>query len=195
MSRPENRRVPVNFLLQCSQDELGKIQLARLTDVANLRIELQEIVDRMVDNLAQAAVAKWFRDADREALKQALETEESAIEWARRMVRGGGEILPRVRMSEEDARAHHVESTIRYKQNNIAAGKCKLCPKTLDRNSTQLCTKHLEQKNEWQREKSKKLGKAPHGRHPNTLASLARSREARSANKESPEESATDREE
>ena len=44
----------------------------------------------------------------------------------------------------------------------------------LDRNSTQHCRHHLEQKRERQREKAKVAGKYPRGKHPNTVAALAK---------------------
>ena len=71
--------VSTNFLLTCSQANLEKLQLARLSEVANLRKELQGIVDRMVDNLAQAALASWFRQNDRDLLRKALENPEDML--------------------------------------------------------------------------------------------------------------------
>ncbi len=39
-------------------------------------------------------LALWFKGQDRQSLLKALETEEDALTWAKRMIRGGGEILP-----------------------------------------------------------------------------------------------------
>ena len=138
---------------------------------ANLRSELLAIIDKLVDERVQIELATWFKENDREALRQAIETDESAIEWANRMIRGGHEI---VRLGS-DPQAHR-DAALRYQKANIAEGKCKLCPEPLDRNSTQHCTRHLGQKRKRQRERAKRAGKYPRGKHPNTIAALERSR-------------------
>jgi hypothetical protein len=98
----------LNFLLGCSQTTLTTYRLARMGEAANLRKEIQELLDKLreVDLLVQLSF--WFEQNGREALKQALETEEGATDWARRMIRGGGDILPRLRMEPAEAKAHRV---------------------------------------------------------------------------------------
>jgi hypothetical protein len=144
---------------------------------ANLRKELLSLVDKLVDEMVQIELALWFKENDREALKGAHEAEESIDAWARRMIRGGHDILPPSRMEPEEARAHRVRSVRKYQQRNVSEGKCKMCPNPLDRNSVRYCTKHLEMKRERQREKAREAGKCPRGKHPHTLAALAKTRE------------------
>lgn len=187
----EKRTVPLNFLLQCSQDDLGNIELARLAEVADLRAQLLVIVDRMVDNLSQAALARWFKDNDRESLKRALETEESALEWAKRMVREGQrkpeELLPLPAMEPSTT---HRAAAIRYQERNLAEGKCRFCPEPLDRNSVCFCTKHLAMDRQRRARKRGVRGEpgsvdylygeiteSMHGRQLGSLAALAMNRE------------------
>jgi hypothetical protein len=173
--KPEKKDSPIrlNFLLGCSEHTLDNFRLVRMSAAANLRQELLALVDKLVDERVQIELALWFKENDRETLKRALETEESAAEWANRMIRGGHEI---VRLGS-NPQAHR-DAAMRYQRANIAEGRCKLCPRPLDRNSTQHCTKHLKQKRERQREKAQLAGKPPRGKHPNTLASLERNRGA-----------------
>jgi hypothetical protein len=41
--------MPINFLFGCSEKSLGSFELARLAEVANLRSELHNILDRLID--------------------------------------------------------------------------------------------------------------------------------------------------
>jgi hypothetical protein len=122
------------------------LQLARLSEVANLRKELQEIVDRMVDNLAQAALASWFRQTDRELLRKALQNPEDVLAWAKEQIRNqgrsGSELLPVPTLAPGQARR---SAALRYQERNIAAGKCQNCPAPLARNSVRYCEEHLAQ--------------------------------------------------
>lgn len=169
--------VPINFLLTCSQASLDSLQLARLGEVANLRKELQAIVDRIVDNLATAALAAWFRQHDRELPRKALENPEDVLEWAKEQIRKqgqkGAELLP---VPVAFGKAHR-SAALRYQQRNVGEGKCRVCPAPLDRNSVRYCSAHLKKSRERQRTKSKNLNKPPHGRAPGTLAALAAGRE------------------
>src|SRR5215467_9937907 len=79
----------LNFWLGCSQGSLEEFELARLSEVADLRKEMQAIIDRMIDAMSQAALASWFRSQDRESLKSAIENAETPEEWAKRMIRDG----------------------------------------------------------------------------------------------------------
>jgi hypothetical protein len=138
---------PAKFLLTCSTKDLDEMELARLADVANHRAELMELLDRMIDSSAQALVIKWFRENDRDSIKSellqdgALDTE-SIQDWAKRMIRGGGLLLPRARKYKSAGQAHRVAAAT-YSKRNIAKGKCMSCPEPLDANSVRYCTKHL----------------------------------------------------
>ena len=159
----EAKNVPVNFLLACSETTLASFQLARMNQAANLRKEINGLVERMVDERATAALAGWFRTADREMLKRALENPEDPMEWAQAQIRNAGreagDLLP---MPPAEPGAAHRRAVVKYQGQNIAEGKCRVCPKPLDRNSVKFCTAHLEQSRERQQERTKKL-KAPHG--------------------------------
>jgi hypothetical protein len=174
--KPEKKSapIPLNFLLGCSATTIDNLRLAHMGLAANLRKELLLLVDKLVDEMVLIELALWFKENDREALKRALETEEDAATWAKRMIRGGHDVLPRWRKYADPTQAHRIAAQ-NYRQRNIAEGKCECCPEPLDRNSTQHCTKHLEQKRNRQREQSKNLGKCPRGRHPNTITALERS--------------------
>src|SRR5256886_4964400 len=70
---------PLNFLLGCSDADLASFQLARLSSVANLRSQLHELLDKIIDEMGQSALAGWFRTQDRPSLKAAIESPEEAI--------------------------------------------------------------------------------------------------------------------
>jgi hypothetical protein len=155
MSRPPNKPLPqsarLNFLLGASDGDLGNFELARLSEVANLRADLHVILDKLVDELSQAAVAGWFRQTSREKLQQALLTisdpEKSVadiITRAKTEIRDGQrseeELVPRAALKPGAA---HLAAALRYQERNIAEGKCAVCPKPLDRNSVRYCTRHL----------------------------------------------------
>lgn len=53
--------LPTNFLLTCSSAVLDDMELARLADIANLRAELLETIDRMIESSTQVALIQWFR--------------------------------------------------------------------------------------------------------------------------------------
>jgi hypothetical protein len=94
-SLPKSLVLPLNFLLGCSEKSLGSFELARLADVADLRGELHNILDRLIDQMSQAALAAWFRKTDRETLKHALENPDDIIALAKEQIRDG-------QRSEED---------------------------------------------------------------------------------------------
>jgi len=138
------KTLPLNFLLGCAQGELGNFELARLDEVAHLRSELHTILDRLIDQMAQAALASWFKAQDRQTLKHAIENEESPVEWANRMIRqgqrSGEELLPLPSMPPGEA---HRAASLRYQERNVAAGLCAVCPESLDANSVRYCTRLL----------------------------------------------------
>jgi hypothetical protein len=155
----------LNFLLGCSQTTLTSYHLARMNEAANLRKEIQKLLDKLREADLLVQLSLWFEHNDREALKRSLETEEGAEEWARRMIRGGGDILPRLRMEPEEAKAHRVKSSVKYQERNIAQGKCQNCPEPLDRNSVRYCSTHLAAERNRKRNSSKK---------PSTVLTLAK---------------------
>jgi len=146
-SKAITKTLPLNFLLGCSQGELSNFELARLAEVADLRKELDLILDRVIDQMSQAALVSWFKVQDRQSLKHAIENEEGPRERAKRMIRegqrSGEELLPLPAMSPDLVRASHLANNIRYKQRNNAEGKCQSCPQPLDDRSVRYCTKHL----------------------------------------------------
>lgn len=146
-SKAVTKGLPLNFLLGCSQVALGNFELARLAEVSDLRKQLHLILDRVIDQMSQAALVSWFKTQDRQSLKHAIENEESPLEWADRMIREGQrkgeELLPLPAMSPDLVRASHLAANTLYKQRNNAEGKCQSCPQPLDPNSLVFCTKHL----------------------------------------------------
>jgi hypothetical protein len=184
--------VPLNFLLGCSDADLGSVELARLAEVANLRSELHATLDKLIDQMAQAALLAWFRVTDRNALKRAIENPEDVIAWAKKRIRDGQrsdkELIPR---SPLEPGAAHLAAALRYTERNIAEGKCGVCPKPLAHNSVRYCEEHLAIARNRMRQKkglrsdpgsreylySGEITESTHGRQPGTLASLAMNRE------------------
>lgn len=182
--------VPFNFLLGASDGDLDAYELARLGAIADLRTQLHELYDKLIEQQALAGLVRWFRGQDRQTLKYAIENEEPPLEWAKRMIkerqRSGDDLLPLPSLPPGSA---HLAAAIRYTEKNIAAGLCGVCPQPLDRNSVRYCTTHLTAA----RHSHEKKGKAApgsreylyseekqpstHGRQPGSLASLAMSRE------------------
>ena len=191
--------LPLNFLLGCSESSLASFELARLDEMAQLRKELQAVLDRLLDQMSQAAIAGWFRQSDRNAIRYAIENEETPMQTAARMIRD------RQRSDEElaaDERvneliplpslplgAAHLAAAKRYAERNIAEGKCALCPKPLARHSVRYCDKHLTAARIRATPSKGKPGsvewlygethETSHGRHPSSLAALAIAREQR----------------
>lgn len=189
--------LPLNFLLGCSESSLASFELARLDEMAQLRKELQAVLDRLLDQMSQAAIAGWFRQSDRNAIRYAIENEETPMQTAARMIRD------RQRSDEElaaDERvneliplpslplgAAHLAAAKRYAERNIAEGKCALCPKPLARHSVRYCDKHLTAARIRATPSKGKPGsvewlygethETSHGRHPTSLAALAIARE------------------
>jgi hypothetical protein len=81
-SKAMYKPLPLNFLLGCSENSLANFELARLDEMAQLRKELQLVLDRLLDQMSQAAIAGWFRQSDRNAIKYALENEETPLQMA-----------------------------------------------------------------------------------------------------------------
>jgi hypothetical protein len=197
MTRPPNKPLPpaarLNFLLGASDHDLSTFELARLSEVANLRSDLHAILDKLIDEMSQAALVGWFRQTDRHKLKLAIEAspEENTAEilaWAKERAknqqRSEGELVPRPALP---AGAAHLAAALRYQERNIAEGKCCVCPKPLAPGSVRYCEKHLAM------ERARKPGKSPtpgsadwlyrdgneitKGREPSNLARLEMQRE------------------
>jgi len=94
--------------------------------------------------MAQADIAGWFRNIDRNALKAALENHEDALTWAKRMTREsqrrGEELTPRPTLPPGAA---HIAASLRYQARNVSEGKCAVCPQPLSHKSVRYCEKHL----------------------------------------------------
>jgi hypothetical protein len=189
------KTLPLNFLLGCSQKDLEDFELARLVEVANVRKEVLLGIDRLIDQMSQAALAAWFRAQDRQTLKHAIENEETPLEWADRMIREGqrsGEELDQLfPQASLPVGAAHLAAALRYQERNIADGKCAICPQPLDHNSVRYCVKHLAAERNRHKPKDGK-DEAPgsigflyqdhtpesrHGREPSNLARLEMNRE------------------
>jgi hypothetical protein len=183
--------VPLNFLLGCSQQSLDQYGLARLAESADLRKQLHATLDQLIEQSALANLAQWFRETDRDAINQALALEEDPLTWAKRQIREGQrseeELIP---LPALPPGAAHLAAAIRYQERNLAEGKCRHCPKPLDRNSVDMCSEHLEKARIRKRQKkglsdpgsreylySGEVPESTHGRTPGTLASLAMNRE------------------
>ena len=136
--------VPLNFLLGCSERSLGNFELARLAEVADLRGELHRVLDRLIDQMSQAALAAWFRKTDRETLKHVLENPDDIIALAKEQIRDGQrseeELIPLASLPPGSA---HLAAALRYQERQIAKGLCAICPQPLARNSVRYCERHL----------------------------------------------------
>src|SRR5689334_24017583 len=177
------RAFPLNFLLGWAQNSLEDFELARLDEVSQRRKELHLILDRTIDAMCQAALSSWFRAQDRQRLKDAIDNEESPVEYAKRMIRDGQrsaeELLP---LPAYEPGSAHRAAAVRYQSRHIAQGLCSECPQPLDRNSVRFCTKHLKLARD---RKARKRGikgepgsadylygeitESKHGRQPGTL--------------------------
>jgi hypothetical protein len=197
--------LPLNFLLGCSEKTLGSFELARMAEVANLRSELHNILDRLIEQMSQAALATWFRKTDRETLKHALENPEDIIAWAKEQTRDGQrseeELIPHASLPPGAA---HLAAALRYQERNIAKGLCAVCPKPLADNSVRYCDRHLRIARLRHKPKNAK-GELPgsidwlysdgaqfessHGRQPGSLKALALAREKHADSAEKPEQS------
>ena len=151
--RPPKKKLPLaaklNFLLGASDNDLSTFELARLAEVANLRSDLHVILDKLIDEMAQAAVAGWFRQTNRETLKRALESVEDpqkrideVVSWAKEKIRDGqkseSELVPRVSVAVSAS-----ARSMAYQERQIKKGLCAVCPKPLARHSVRFCERHL----------------------------------------------------
>jgi hypothetical protein len=178
-------------LLTCSAATLDSFELAKLAAIANLRSELHDILDKLIDEGTQAGFARWFKTHEREEIKHALDNPPDLLAEARERIRTKGR-------SEEElvellalppGHAHRIAS-LTYQKRNVAEGKCCVCPRPLARNSVCYCERHLA----IARARHKPVGgkgappgsrdflyegtfESGHGRQPGTLKALAEWRE------------------
>jgi hypothetical protein len=209
VSRPPKKPLPpaagLNFLLGASDTDLDSFELARLAEVANLRSELHAILDKLIDEMAQAAVCGWFRQTNRGTLKRAIDTIEAPeahaaeiIAWAKERIKNGqrskeelaAPLVPRTSLVPGAA---HLAAALRYQQRNNAKGLCAICPQPLDRNSVRFCTRHLEMARARYKPKGAKGNKpgtiawlygdgvfeSAHGKQPGTVKSITKANEKR----------------
>ena len=194
-SKSLEKLIPLSFLLGCSNDAVGTYELARLAAVSDLRKQLYTILDMMIEQTALAMLANWFRESDRDAIKQALESEDDPLDVAKRLIRERGrtaeDLIPLPALPRGAA---HLAAALRYQERNLAKGLCAVCPQPQARHSVRYCEKHLRDARLKYKPKGAK-GAEPgsidalynyedfesrHGRHPNSLAALAVSREKQS---------------
>jgi hypothetical protein len=192
-SLPKSLALPLNFLIGCSEKSLADFELARLADVADLRHELHSILDRLIDQMSQAALTAWFRKTDRETLKHALENPDDIIALAKEQIRDGQrseeELIP---LTSLPPGAAHLAAALRYQERQIAKGLCAVCPQPLAHNSVRYCERHLRIARLRHKPKNAK-GELPgsiswlysdgaqfessHGRQPGSMKALALARE------------------
>jgi hypothetical protein len=193
VNKKKSLALPLNFLLGCSEKSLADFELARLADVADLRSELHSILDRLIDQMSQAALTAWFRKTDRETLKHALENPDDIIALAKEQIRDGQrseeELIP---LTSLPPGAAHLAAALRYQERQIAKGLCAICPQPLTHNSVRYCERHLRVARLRHKPKNAK-GELPgsvgwlysdgekfessHGRRPGTMKALALARE------------------
>jgi hypothetical protein len=192
-SLPKSLALPLNFLLGCSDKSLADFELARLADVADLRNELHSILDRLIDQMSQAALTAWFRKTDRETLKQSLENPDDIIALAKEQIRDGQrseeELIP---IASLPAGAAHLAAALRYQERQIAKGLCAICPQPLAHNSVRYCERHLRiarLRHKPKNAKGEQAGsiawlysdgetfESSHGRQPGSMKALALARE------------------
>lgn len=54
--------IPVKYLLETSRNILGEYQLSRLDRATQLKKEIRERHEQMIDSLVEAAFALWLRE-------------------------------------------------------------------------------------------------------------------------------------
>jgi len=173
MTRPKSKAltpaVPLNFLLTCSEATLDSFQLAKLAAVANLRSELHNVLDKLIEEAVEAGLARWFKNHGRDEIKHAIENPPDILAEAREMIRTRGKSQEEIRpirplppgmavldRRDPDLRAVTPPLTAktyveRYGERNRAEGKCRACPKPLAPNSVCYCETHLAMQRERQR--------------------------------------------
>jgi hypothetical protein len=170
--------VPLNFLFNSSVSSLSNFELARLSEINNLRRHMLEVLEQWVEASAQASIAAWWRQLNRAELLHAIEVGEDPIERAKREIRemGGGPEEPVVPLPPGVA---HRAASMNYQRRNVADGLCAGCPSPLARNNVCKCEAHLTADRERMRRKSRAFNKALPGHHPNSVAALAEFRRAK----------------
>lgn len=182
----EKKAPPIKWLLECSDNEVGNFELVKLSEVANMRREMLELFDKLVDMSAQAVLAAWLRTIDRNELRrQLLQSPNTTIERimsdAKAEIRSQGrpeelEVGPMpspgflLALPPEEAKARRRASRERWREGAVEKGLCEVCGKPQCRESARLCKKHLKTKIERQRERNGTI--YSHGKAPGTLKAL-----------------------
>jgi hypothetical protein len=135
---------PLHFLLNCSDVDLGNFQNVKLDEVSHARKKLHKDLEQLLDVLAQAALANFFRAYGRERILKALEENPDPIADAKARIKAMGhtpeDVLPMLTLPPGQA---HRTAAVTYQKRNIEEGKCCDCPEPLARNSVRYCEKHL----------------------------------------------------
>jgi hypothetical protein len=160
-SSPEPQSVevsaPFQFLLTCSDTLLDNFELAKLSQVANLRSELHRVLDDLIDANNQASLARLFKSQGRERILRELAKKRDPIAEAKEKIRKKGrtpeDLVPILSMPPDQA---HRTASLTYQQRNIDEGKCCVCPSPLARNSVRYCEKHLTDVRERARVRARK---------------------------------------
>ena len=191
----EKKAPPLKFLLTCSDSEVGNFELVKLSEVANLRSEMLQLFDRLVDTSAQAVLAAWLRTIDRNELRRQLldpsTTLEVVMNEAKAQIRNQGRSKEEAedygkmpspgflrKLPPEERRERAIRRTRDWEERKIAAGKCEKCPEPLAHHSVRYCEKHLAlNRNKNTRYRRKKGIPPGRGTQPGTVAALAKGRE------------------
>jgi hypothetical protein len=144
-AQPLEVSAPFQFLLTCSDTLLGNFELAKLSEVANLRSELHRVLDDLIDANNQASLARLFKTQGRERILRELAKKRDPIAEAREKIRNKGrkpeDLTPILSMPPGQA---HRTASLTYQKRNVAEGKCCVCPTPLARNSVRYCEEHLK---------------------------------------------------
>ena len=177
----EKKAPPIAFLLECGDGEIGAFELARLSEVANLRADRLALFDRLCDtsespNAKLEEILARAQEAVRNQGRSQEETKEDGAMPSPWLVR------QRKYLTDEERRAARTATERQSREKALAAGKCEKCTEPLDRNSVRYCTKHLAMLRERDARDRQKKGIKPgtQGRQPGTLTALAASRDKKS---------------
>jgi hypothetical protein len=161
-AQPLEVSAPFQFLLTCSDTLLGNFELAKLSEVANLRSELHRVLDDLIDANNQASLARLFKTQGRERILRELAKKRDPIAEAREKIRNKGrkpeDLTPILSMPPGQA---HRTASLTYQKRNVAEGKCCVCPTPLARNSVLYCEKHLAACRERARVRARKRREKP----------------------------------
>ena len=161
-AQPLEVSTPFQFLLTCSDTLLDNFELAKLSQVANLRSELHRVLDDLIDANNQASLARLFKAQGRKRIRRLLEEHPDPIGDAKEKIRKKGrtreDLTPLLSMPPGQA---HRTASMTYQKRNVEEGKCCVCPLPLARNSVLYCEKHLTACRERARVRARKRNGGP----------------------------------